>query len=161
MAKPTVYLETSVIGYATSRPSRDLIVAARQTVTRDWFFVAAQQYETYVSRLVVTESSAGDAQAVRDRLGLLQGIPRLEITDEVGQLAQRLVTKGAVPRKAVEDAFHIAVAAVHGMDFLLTWNFKHIANAAMRQAVERACREAGHEPPVICTPEELSTDEPR
>ncbi|HEX6885016.1 MAG TPA: type II toxin-antitoxin system VapC family toxin [Planctomycetota bacterium] len=159
MSKAAVYLETSLIGYATSRPSRDLVVAGHQQVTREWFAVRAQAYELFISQLVVVEAAGGDVEAARERGAFLEGIPRLQVTDAAGTLAARLVASGAVPRQAGEDALHIAVATVHGVDFLLTWNCKHIANAAMRQAIERVCREAGYEPPVICTPEELMNDE--
>jgi predicted nucleic acid-binding protein len=158
--KPAVYLETSLISYATAWPSRDLVVAAHQQVTREWLAVRAQLYDLFISQLVVAEAAGGDEVAARDRAVFLQPIPRLGITDAAGELAATLVESGAVPRKAGEDALHIAVAAVHGMDYLLTWNCKHIANAALRQAIERVCREAGYEPPVICTPEELMNDEP-
>lgn len=159
MTKAAVYLETSVIGYATSRTSRDLVVAARQQLTRDWFARRAGAYDLYVSQLVVGEASAGDEEAARERSTFLQGIPRLGITEAAASPAARLVASGAVPPKAVEDALHIAVAAVHGVEYLVTWNCKHIANATMRHAIEGACREAGYEPPVICTPEELMNDE--
>ena len=159
MAKRTVYLETSVIGYATSRASRDLVVAAHQQITREWFARGAQAYELFVSQLVVREASSGDEEAARARVALVEGIPLLAVTDAVGALAEKLVAKGVIPTKAAEDALHIAVAAVHGVDFLLTWNCKHIANAAMRQAIERVCRDADYEPPVICTPEELTNDD--
>jgi predicted nucleic acid-binding protein len=159
MAKPAVYLETSVVGHATSRPSRDLVVAARQQLTREWFALRAKAYELFVSELVSAEASGGDEDAARDRVAFLRDIPRLRMTDAAGELAARLVEGRAVPREAAEDALHIAVAAVHGVDYLLTWNYKHIANATMRQAIERVCREAGYEPPVICTPEELIDDE--
>ncbi len=159
MAKRTVYVETTVIGYATSRPSRDLIVAARQQVTREWFPRAAERYELFVSQLVIRESTSGDQEAARERLALVGGIPLLAVSDAAGELAARLVDEGAVPRPAAEDALHIAVAAVHGVDFLVTWNCRHIANATMRSAIERVCREGGYEPPVICTPEELTNDD--
>ncbi len=159
MRKPAVYLETSVIGYAMARPSRDLVVAARQQITRDWFALRAAACELFVSQLVATEASGGDADAARERAAFLQGIARLRVTDAAGELAARLVERGAVPRTAPEDALHIAVAAVHGVDYLLTWNCKHIANATMREAIECACREAGYEPPIICTPEELMDDQ--
>ena len=159
MSKPAVYLETSVISYATSRPRRDLVVAARQQITREWFDLRAPAYEMFVSQLVAVEASGGDEEAARERAAFMQGMARLRITGAAGELAARLVESGAVPRVAAEDALHIAVAAVHGVDYLLTWNCKHIANATMRQAIERACRAAGYEPPIICTPEELMNDE--
>ena len=158
MTRQTVYLETSVIGYATSRPSRDLVVAARQQITREWFAGSAEAYELFVSQLVIREASSGDKDAARERLGLVERIPLLAITDAAGELAARLVDEGALPTHAGEDALHIAVAVVHGVDFLLTWNCRHIANATMRHNIERACRDAGYEPPVICTPEELTND---
>jgi len=148
-----------VIGYATARPSRDLVVAGHQQVTREWFACRAGAYDLFVSQLVVSESAGGDEDAARERSSFLRDIPRLGTTEAVGDLAARLVASGVVPRKAAEDALHIAVAAVHGVDYLLTWNCKHIANARMRQAIERVCREAGYEPPVVCTPEELMEDE--
>lgn len=159
MTKPAVYLETSVVGYATSRLSRDLVVAAHQQITREWFASRARGYDLFVSQMVVHEASGGDEEAARERMAFLQGIPRLGVTTGAGELAAKLVESGAVPRNAAEDALHIAVAAVHGVDYLLTWNCRHIANAAMRQAIEAACREAAYEPPVICTPEELMNDE--
>jgi hypothetical protein len=135
------------------------VVAGHQQITREWFAVRAQGYELFISQLVAAEASGGDEDAARERVAFLQSIPRLGITDAAGDLAAKLVASGAVPRKAAEDAVHIAVATVHGVDYLLTWNCKHIANASMRQAIERVCREAGYEPPVICTPEELMNDE--
>ena len=146
------------MSYATSRPSRDLVVAGHQQITREWFARQASAYELFVSQLVIREAAGGDQQAARARLVFLHETARLAITDAAGTLAAQLVGQGAVPRAAAEDALHIAVAAVHGVEYLLTWNCKHIANAAMRQAIERVCRSAGYEPPVICTPEELMHD---
>ena len=160
MVRPAVYLETSVVGYAVARPSRDLVVAARQQMTREWFAGAASSFDVFVSQLVLREAAAGDENAARARSKLLEGLPRLAMTEDATSLAKELVGRGAVPRKAAEDALHIAIAAVHGLDYLVTWNCKHIANATMRVAIDRVCRAAGYEPPVICTPEEL-TDGPR
>lgn len=159
MTRAAVYLETSVISYATSRPSRDLVVAARQQITRDWLATRSMLYALYVSQLVAIEASGGDEGSAGQRAAILEGIPRLAITDAAGELAERLVRSGAVPTQAAEDALHIALAAVHGIEYLLTWNCRHIANATMRPAIESACRTAGYEPPVICTPEELIDDE--
>ena len=159
MTRPSVYLETSVISYATSRPNRDLVIAARQQITRDWFASRSNSYALFVSQLVTAEASAGDDSAAAEREAFLQGIPRLATTVAAGTLASRLIASQAVPAQAAEDALHIALAAVHGVEYLLTWNCKHIANATMRQAIDRACRAAGYEPPVICTPEELTDDQ--
>ena len=159
MTRASVYLETSVVSYATSRPSTDLVIAARQQITRDWFAARSKSYDLFVSQLVVAEASRGDEVAAGDRVALLGSLPRLAITEAAGELAAALVGSQAVPAQAAEDALHIALAAVHGVEYLLTWNCKHIANATMRQAIERSCRAAGYEPPVICTPEELIDDQ--
>ncbi|MCA9428676.1 MAG: type II toxin-antitoxin system VapC family toxin [Candidatus Omnitrophica bacterium] len=159
MDKSRVYLETSVIGYATSKPSRDLVVAAHQQITRDWFAQSASDYELFVSQIVVHEILSGNPAAAEERREFLSSIPLLAVTEEVGILASTLIETHSLPKKASEDAMHIAVAAVHAVDFLLTWNCRHIANAHMRDAIEEVCREAGYKPPVICTPEELSHDE--
>ena len=159
MSKQSVYLETSAIGYGTSRPSRDLVVAAHQRITRDWFSGGAQTYDLFVSQLVIREVQSGDREAADERLAFLEDIPLLAATDAAARLAEALVSDGVVPETAGEDALHIAIAAVHGVDYLVTWNCRHIANATMRSGIERVCREAGYEPPVICTPEELIGDE--
>ena len=153
--KPLVYTETSVVSYLTARRSRDLVVAAYQEVTREWWHVASGRFDLVASELVVTEAGAGDADAASARLQVLRPVALLNITDSSEALARRLLDLGAVPRQAAADAAHIAIAATNGVDFLVTWNFKHIANAAMRSRIERVCRQAGYEPPVICTPNEL------
>lgn len=104
MTKPSVYVETSVVGYATSRPSRDLVVAARQQISSDWFAHRASTCELFVSQLVAGEASGGDHDAARERMAFLQGIARLRVTDAAGELAARIVESGAVPRTAAEDA---------------------------------------------------------
>ena len=152
---PQVYLETSVISYLTSRPSRDLIVAANQQITQEWWQVHRQDFDFFISQLVVQEASAGDEHAAERRLQAIANIPLLTLNEQMVAFAERLVEEGPMPQKAVEDALHIAVATLNGMDYLLTWNFKHIANATMRYKIERICRLAGYEPPIICTPQEL------
>jgi len=155
---PRVYLETTVISYLTARASRNLRVVAHQEITADWWTRRRMRFELYVSRLVIDEASAGDAEAAAQRLATLSGIPRLELTEAVSILAEHLVTGAAIPREAIEDALHVAVAAAHGMDYLLTWNCRHIANAAMRNRIADVCAASGFEAPVICTPEELLED---
>jgi predicted nucleic acid-binding protein len=152
---PSVYIETTIISYLTARPSRDLIVAAHQQLTQDWWENRRAEFNLFVSELVIRESRAGDPQAAERRLNALQQIPLLELNGDVLALAYELVEKGPLSRKAAEDALHIAVAAVYGIDYLLTWNSKHIANAEMRGAIAEICRSRGYEPPIICTPEEL------
>jgi predicted nucleic acid-binding protein len=153
--KLKAYIETSVISYLTARPSRDLITAAHQQLTIDWWEYRRTGFDLYVSQLVVREASGGDEDAAQRRLDIIEQIPLLELNEEALALAHSLVEDGPLPEKASEDALHIAVATVHGMDFLLTWNCKHIANAEMRNLMIEVCRSQGFEPPITCTPEEL------
>jgi hypothetical protein len=155
--KPTVYVETTIPSYLTAWASRDLIRAAHQQITREWW-ARRERFDLYSSRLVVQECQAGDAQAAADRLAALAGIPLLEQGADVAELAEALIRGVPLPQKAVADSLHIATAAVHGMQYLLTWNCTHIANVELRPQIEAACRAAGFEPPLICTPEELPTE---
>ena len=155
---PKIYLETTIISYLAARPSKDLITAAHQQVTHDWWQHRRRDFDLFSSQLVIQESSAGDAAVAKTRLQLLSDISLVQVNVQCVSLARALVEKGPIPDKAAVDALHIAIATVHGMDYLLTWNCKHIANAEMQTAVNRICRNAGYEPPVICTPEELSGD---
>jgi predicted nucleic acid-binding protein len=153
-----LYVETSVISYLTARPSRDLITLAHQELTSQWWQRALSEFELYASRLVVAEAQLGDPDAAADRLALLEPITLLNETSESRTLASKLLAAGGLPRKASSDALYIAIATVHGMDYLVTWNCKHIANARMIRFVMETCRAANYEPPVICTPEELIED---
>lgn len=155
MTKPSVYVETSIVSYLTARPSRDLIVAAQQTITREWWQNAPARLVLVASELVFTEAAAGDADAARARLKALEMVTRLDTTEEATTLTRRLLELGAFPREAAADAAHVGIAATNRVDYLLSWNLRHIANAAVRSRIERACRKAGYEPPVICTPNEL------
>ena len=155
MTKPSVYVETSIVSYLTARPSRDLIVAAQQTMTREWWRDAPERFVLVASELVFTEAAAGDADAARARLTALEMVTRLDTTEDAAPLTQRLLQLGAFPREAAADAAHVCIATTNRVDYLVTWNLRHIANAAVRSRIERACRKAGCEPPVICTPNEL------
>lgn len=154
-AKPYVYIETTVVSYLTARPSRDIVVAAHQQITRDWWQTCRSQFELVTSQLVIQEAGAGDPVAVRERLYVLSELTGIEITEEAQALAQELIREGAVPTEFGADALHIAVAVVNGIEYLLTWNCTHLANATMRHKIERVCRSAGYEPAILCTPEEL------
>jgi len=156
--KPRVYLETTIPSYLTAWLSRDLIRAAHQQITREWW-QRREQYELYASQLVLRECQAGDPEAAKERIAVLAGLPLLEQTDAVEALAQQLLRGVPLPAPAASDALHIASAAAHGMDYLLTWNCTHIANAILRGQIEAVCRDAGFEPPTICTPEELPGDD--
>ena len=153
--KPSVYIETSVVSYLTARPSRDVVVAAYQEITREWWSGAAERFNLLASELVVAEAGAGDAEAARARLNVLETVALLDAGDDAVGLAQRLLDQAALPHTAAGDAAHIAIAVTNGVDYLVTWNFRHIANAAMRSRIEAVCREAGYQPPVICSPSEL------
>jgi predicted nucleic acid-binding protein len=152
--KPRIYLETTIPSYLTAWPSRDLVRAAHQQITREWW-ERRHAYEIFISQLVVRESQAGDPQAAAARLEALAGLTLLEQSEEVEALARELIRRVPLPDRATADALHIATAAAHGMDYLLTWNCTHIANASLRGRIEAVCRDAGFEPPAICTPEEL------
>jgi hypothetical protein len=156
--KPALYLETSIVSYLTSRFSHDLITAGRQQLTRDWWYSDRDSYDIFISQFVIDESEAGDADAAARRAEVLKILPLIEPEESAVILAEKLMREVPLPEKAIVDAAHIAVAAVGGMDFLLTWNFKHIANAILRDRIEHICRSCGYEPPVICTPEELMGD---
>jgi predicted nucleic acid-binding protein len=150
---PRLYLETSMISYLVGRPSRDAITQGNQQLTREWWTTRRSEYELFVSELVVREAEIGDLGQAR--LAIIEPLTILSIPEEAERLAPSLLRAAGLAPNAATDALHIALAAVHGMHFLLTWNCKHIANAAIRRAVERHCRLAGYEPPVICTPQEL------
>jgi len=153
--KPSIYIETSVISYYTSRPSRDLVTAARQQVTRDWWVKSLPLFDAHISILVLQEAQAGNPEAAQSRLRELAGIPVLQINDFAKGLAADLIAKGSIPPNSGEDALHIALAAAHGMDYILTWNFRHINNAKTKVGIARIVNRHGYECPVICSPEEL------
>ncbi len=153
--KPKVYLETTVLSYLTAWPSRDIVIAAHQQVTRDWWKTCPGRFEVTASELVVQEASEGDEEAARARLAILRQLPLLELSEAALDLAHQLVARAALPTKATDDALHLAIAATNGVQYLVTWNCRHLANATMREQIEAACRAAGYRPPMICTPEEL------
>jgi predicted nucleic acid-binding protein len=150
-----VYIETSVVSYLAAWPSRDILIAAAQEITRNWWNQERSRYELFVSELVRVEASRGDPDAAQRRLEKLEAISDLKITSEAVALANHLVDQGAVPREVADDATHVAVAAVHGMDYLLTWNFRHIDNAETKPQMRSICAVAGYPCPEICTPQEL------
>ena len=156
--KPRLYLETTIASYLSAWPSRDLVTAAHQQVTQEWWQTRRLEFELFISQIVVQESSGGDPDAAARRLEVLKDIPLLELGKDAKALADALVVQLRLPDKAALDAVHIAIAVVHGMDYLLTWNCTHIANASLRGKIEAACLAQGYDVPVICTPEELLED---
>ena len=153
--KKKVYVETTVVSDATALPDRDVVPLGRQVVWREWWSTAAQRFDLYSSLVVAKEVRAGDPEAARRRVAALEGIPELDVSEAEQLLARKLIDGKAVPKEYPDDALHIAVAAVHGMDYLVSWNFKHITNGHTIPLVERICREAGYECPCICTPQML------
>lgn len=154
----SVYIESSVISYLVARPSRDVIIAARQAITEAWWQSQRVEFELFVSSLVIQEISGGDAAASEKRLQVVENIPLLATSPEAQSLAESLLTKGAVPANSEEDALHIAIAAAGGMEFLLTWNFKHINNAQTKAFVTTVVESHGFACPILCSPEELGAE---
>ncbi len=155
MNKKTVYIETSVVSYLTARPTADLLAAAWQKVTLDWWETQRSRFDLYTSEVTVQEASRGDREARARRLAVLSDVPLLPITEAVGSLATAFVRGAAFPAKAANDALHVAIAAVHGVDYLLTWNYRHLDNAETKPAIRDTCARHGHAGPEICTPREL------
>jgi hypothetical protein len=153
--KRSLYLESTIPSYLVAAPSRDLLIAAHQQVTAEWWRTQRTGFDLYVSQFVLDEIGRGDADVARRRLDVVKGIPLLDIREDVLDLAAGFLSLRIIPKKAGTDAIHIALAAIHGVYFLLTWNCKHIANAAIIRDIEAVCRMRGFSCPVICTPEEL------
>ncbi len=151
----TVYLETTFISYLVARPSRDLLVAAHQQATEEWWATRRGEFECCVSQVVIDEASAGDPTEVQKRLAIISGLSALEITVDAESLTQAILAEGVLPPRAVRDAAHVAVATVHAVDYLLTWNCKHLANAQIARRIALVCERLGYRMPNICTPEEL------
>jgi predicted nucleic acid-binding protein len=156
MEKKTVYLETSFISYLTSRPNRDVVIAGHQAITHEWWNSQRHRYELFISETVLEEAGEGDQLAAERRLALLEPLEVLRTPDELMDLVAGLISRHAVPEKALADAVHIALACVYGINYLLTWNCKHIANADRRHLIEQVSMDFGYTPPIICTPEELT-----
>ena len=155
----SVFVETSIVSYLRQRQSQDIVTAARQIQTQRWWSEKRSDYELFASILVVEEASRGDEALAAERLRVLSDLPLLAVNEEVVSVGNALVDRAALPEKARVDALHISTAAFHGVNYLLTWNCKHIANARMRPKIERILREMDCAVPVICTPDELLDDE--
>ncbi len=151
----SVYIETSFISFLTARRSRDILLAAWQQATIDWWQIERNRFDLYTSELVIMEASRGNDISAIKRLDALQDIKRLSITNETRHLAKLLLEKGALPQKALDDALHIAIAATHHIDYLMTWNCRHINNAEMKPRIRTVCGEKGFKCPEVCTPLEL------
>ena len=153
--KPTLYLETTIPSYLTAKTSRDIIQTARQQITAEWWDSRLNDFDIFISQVVIDEAGEGDTDASTKRMEAIKTFPLLEITEEVVDLAEKIIIEKIIPEKVVRDALHIAVAAFHEMSFLLSWNCKHIANAEIIKRLRKTIADEGLELPVICTPEEL------
>jgi hypothetical protein len=153
--KPTVYIETTVISYRVARPSRDLIIAAHQQITHDWWEMALPQFDAFISPIVLDEISRGDADAARLRLDSVSSFQLLEVLSEVSSLAESYFSAIEIPEKARADSYHLAVAAWHGMDFLVSWTCTHIVSGRVKRIIEEINSASGIRTPIVCTPEEL------
>ncbi len=151
----TVYIETSILGYLTTRPSRNLILVANAEITREWWETRRSFFDLYISQAVINEVAKGDVEIASRRLEMVNGIPLLEINQSVLDLAEQFLERSNLPAKADVDALHIAVATIHRMDYLLTWNCKHIANAQIQKKLAEISFYFSYELPIICTPNEL------
>jgi hypothetical protein len=159
MLKQTVYVETSVVSYLTARPSRNIIAYSRQIATQDWWDRRRDDFDLVTSPLVLEEASAGDAQAASKRLDILAGLDVLAVDSTIESAANDLIASNVLPTKAAADAMHIAIAAVHEVDYLLTWNCRHIANVELYSRIAAHLRERGLTAPIVCNPQELMGDD--
>ncbi len=150
-----VYIESSVISYMVARPSRDIVVLGHQQVTQEWWKKSLPWFEACVSPIVIEEVSAGDKTLSKRRLELVRPFTMLQLTDQAELLVGSYIRGGFLPEKALRDALHIAIAAVHEIEYLVTWNCRHIANGEIIRMISRIHLREGHAMPTICTPEEL------
>ncbi|NMG61113.1 DNA-binding protein [Geitlerinema sp. P-1104] len=154
----TIYIETSILGYLTARPSRDLVVAANIQITREWWDTRRHSFQLYTSQAVVEETSQGDADMAAQRLEIIRDFILLDLDQSVLNLAEQFLERSSLPAKADIDAIHIAAATIHNMNYLLTWNCKHIANAQIQRKLAEISLDFGYELPILCTPYELLGD---
>ncbi|MEP6664518.1 MAG: type II toxin-antitoxin system VapC family toxin [Verrucomicrobiota bacterium] len=150
-----IYIESTIPSYVVARPARDLLQAARQQITRDWWDLQREKHELFTSQVVLDEIAFGENAMAQLRLELLQGVPLLQVTDDVKEFARKILSSGLLPKTADRDAAHIALASAYKMDILLSWNCRHIANAAIQARLRKLADADGLTLPVICTPEEL------
>ena len=153
--KKKVYIESTIPSYLASRPSRDLITAGHQQITQEWWENRRKDFDIYISQFVIDEISLGDSETAKKRLSIISRFKQLDLTDDVRALAKIIIDAGIIPVKSAIDAAHISVATIHEMQFLLTWNCKHLANGEIIIKVQELCIHHGYQAPIICTPEEL------
>jgi predicted nucleic acid-binding protein len=151
-----VYIETSIFSYLAAKRSANLVAAAWQNITFEWWEIRRHCFECFISQLVMREAMRGDPAAAALRFAFIENVPQLEITNDTVRLAEKILRAHVLPKKATDDALHIAIAAIHGMDYLLTWNCRHINNAEIKPGIRDFIFSKGLRCPEICTPEELT-----
>lgn len=154
----SVYVETTVVSYLTAKPSRDLVVAAHQQVTREWWEKAQLRFDMYISAVVLDEIVQGDPEAAEKRRRIVADMKLLGRLPQVEELKAEYAARLPIPDKALADCYHLALASWHGMDYLVSWNMKHIVNGDVILAVQDLNAARGIRTPLICTPEELVED---
>ncbi|MCX7011041.1 MAG: type II toxin-antitoxin system VapC family toxin [Candidatus Sumerlaeota bacterium] len=155
MDKPRLYLETSIVSYYKARLSRDVLVLAHQQITMEFWERRLSRFALFISPIVLAEAGEGNPEAARARLEALRGFGVLPLTAEAERMASLYRSLAALPAKAYRDSLHIALASVHEMDYLATWNCSHIAGAETRRKVAEINKAEGVGQPMLCTPEEL------
>jgi predicted nucleic acid-binding protein len=155
MRNESIYLETSVISYYAAKQSRDVIVLAHQEITHEVWEKLKKKFKIYISEVVVEEAGSGDKEASKKRLTVIKDFPLLELTDEVEKLTEKYIKEFHLPKRALRDAVHLAIACVHNIDYLVSWNCAHIANAEVIKKLTAINKKLGIHIPVICTPEFL------
>ncbi len=152
---PTLYLETTIPSYLAARPSRDIITAARQQITQEWWDIERTRFNIYVSRVVLKEIHEGDPHVASIRANLLQGTEVLPVTNQIDIIAKNYLSILHIPEKSALDALHLAYAVLFNMDYLLTWNCKHLAHAEIRKKLKSYNDSIGLKTPEITTPNDL------
>jgi len=150
-----IYIESTIPSYVAARPAHDLLQAARQQMTKDWWHLKCGQHELFTSQVTLDEIADGERAMAQRRLEIMAAVPVLDLTPDAATLTLRILASGLLPATADSDAAHIALATVHKMDILLTWNCRHIANGAIQVRLRRVVQSLGYELPAICTPDEL------
>jgi hypothetical protein len=151
----TIYIETSILGHLTARPSQNVILIANMEITRQWWEDYRQKFNLYISQIVLDEIAQGDQEIAKKRLELVKDFTLLKTYQSARSLALEFINKSNLPTKAANDALHIAIATIYELDYLIAWNCKHIANAQIQKKLSQISRGFGYQLPTLCTPYEL------
>ena len=154
MTRKRVYVESSVIGYLTAKPPRDMRRRVRQDITIEWW-EQREKWSLFLSSVVLEEIAAGDSFAAEKRLAAVQGLPVLPDHPRAKALVDALIAGTAIPAKAHADAAHLALAALHGMEYLATWNQTHLDNPDLRNKIAEIVKSHDLSLTLVLTPERL------